>query len=194
MNMVPHQASFSLPPDVPLILTFITALVTVIIILFCVIAACIITTFLIAIIISVICDRICWPCFERCERDIELGRISRLPTAATHGIIAYQALVPGNNLALEIYVHGLPNYDVEEMKASRQQDLEKLLPPPIVFVGSKETFSSCGDCSICLDEYEDGELCRVIPVCNHMFHLKCIGHWLKDHLTCPICRRCLLDV
>ncbi|KAK2639078.1 hypothetical protein Ddye_026873 [Dipteronia dyeriana] len=194
MNMVLHQALFSLPPNVPLILALITALGIVIIFLFCVIAACIIVTFLIAIIISVICDRICWPCFERCERDIELGRVSQLPTAATRGIIAYQALVPGNNLALEIYVHGLPNYDVEEMKASRQHDREKLLPPPIVFVGSKETFSSCGDCSICLDEYEDGELCRVIPVCNHMFHLKCIDHWLTDHLTCPICRRCLLDV
>ena len=43
-------------------------------------------------------------------------------------------------------------------------------------------------CSVCLGEYEAGELLRKLPPCGHEFHLKCIDAWLGQHSTCPICR------
>ena len=43
-------------------------------------------------------------------------------------------------------------------------------------------------CSICLNDYEDSEIVRVIPDCSHMFHKDCIDEWLRLHPTCPICR------
>ena len=43
-------------------------------------------------------------------------------------------------------------------------------------------------CSICLNDYEDSEVVRVIPDCGHMFHKDCIDEWLRLHPTCPICR------
>ena len=44
------------------------------------------------------------------------------------------------------------------------------------------------DCSVCLSEFEDGEKLRLLPKCNHAFHLPCIDTWLKSHSSCPLCR------
>ncbi|XP_076910036.1 RING-H2 finger protein ATL56-like [Bidens hawaiensis] len=44
------------------------------------------------------------------------------------------------------------------------------------------------DCSICLEPYEQGETCRVLPVCDHVFHARCVDRWLTKVPSCPICR------
>lgn len=49
------------------------------------------------------------------------------------------------------------------------------------------------DCPICLGEFADGEKVRVLPKCNHGFHVKCIDKWLWSHTSCPLCRQQLLD-
>lgn len=46
-----------------------------------------------------------------------------------------------------------------------------------------------GSCSICLGEYKEGDLLRLLPVCGHLFHTKCVDPWLRLHATCPVCRR-----
>ncbi|KAF8005635.1 hypothetical protein BT93_K0039 [Corymbia citriodora subsp. variegata] len=45
-----------------------------------------------------------------------------------------------------------------------------------------------GSCSICLGEYKEGELLRLLPECRHFFHMKCVDTWLRLHATCPVCR------
>ena len=43
-------------------------------------------------------------------------------------------------------------------------------------------------CSICIEDYEPGELIRVLP-CGHAFHSECILPWLADSSpTCPLCK------
>lgn len=44
------------------------------------------------------------------------------------------------------------------------------------------------DCSVCLIEFQENENLRLLPKCNHAFHLPCIDTWLKSHATCPLCR------
>jgi hypothetical protein len=44
------------------------------------------------------------------------------------------------------------------------------------------------DCSICLSEFEQDENLRLLPKCNHAFHLPCIDTWLRSHTNCPMCR------
>ncbi|XP_040988107.1 RING-H2 finger protein ATL74-like [Juglans microcarpa x Juglans regia] len=49
------------------------------------------------------------------------------------------------------------------------------------------------DCPICLGEFADGEKVRVLPKCNHGFHVRCIDTWLMSHSSCPTCRQSLLE-
>lgn len=44
------------------------------------------------------------------------------------------------------------------------------------------------DCAVCLSEFEEDESLRLLPKCNHAFHLPCIDTWLKSHSNCPLCR------
>ena len=54
-------------------------------------------------------------------------------------------------------------------------------------------FASFFRCSICLSEYEEKEVLRIIPKCGHSFHLSCIDVWLRKQSTCPVCRLPLQD-
>ncbi|KAJ0086888.1 hypothetical protein Patl1_09486 [Pistacia atlantica] len=44
------------------------------------------------------------------------------------------------------------------------------------------------DCAVCLDEIESEQLVRLVPGCNHGFHLQCADAWLSRHSACPVCR------
>ncbi|BHF59964.1 hypothetical protein SprV_0100292500 [Sparganum proliferum] len=43
-------------------------------------------------------------------------------------------------------------------------------------------------CPICFDDYAAGNVVITLP-CEHFFHDSCITRWLKEHGTCPICRK-----
>ncbi|KAI3889394.1 hypothetical protein MKX03_027036 [Papaver bracteatum] len=43
-------------------------------------------------------------------------------------------------------------------------------------------------CSICLCDYKDGEMLRMMPDCRHYFHLICVDAWLRLNPSCPVCR------
>jgi Ring finger domain len=43
-------------------------------------------------------------------------------------------------------------------------------------------------CSICLCEYREAEMLRMLPDCRHYFHLMCIDAWLRLNASCPVCR------
>ncbi|KAG1366554.1 RING-H2 finger protein ATL52 [Cocos nucifera] len=49
------------------------------------------------------------------------------------------------------------------------------------------------DCSVCLGEFQDGELVRLLPKCGHAFHVPCIDTWLRAHVNCPLCRAHIID-
>ncbi|CAI9755817.1 unnamed protein product [Fraxinus pennsylvanica] len=44
------------------------------------------------------------------------------------------------------------------------------------------------DCAVCLDDIESDQPARMIPGCNHGFHLQCADTWLSKHPVCPVCR------
>jgi len=44
------------------------------------------------------------------------------------------------------------------------------------------------ECSICMENVEIGQEVTVLP-CKHWFHGDCVTAWLKEHDTCPHCRK-----
>ncbi|KAL9245176.1 hypothetical protein vseg_018855 [Gypsophila vaccaria] len=44
------------------------------------------------------------------------------------------------------------------------------------------------ECAICLNEFADVDILRMLPTCCHVFHPHCIGPWLNSNVTCPVCR------
>ncbi|KAL7602700.1 hypothetical protein Lser_V15G19291 [Lactuca serriola] len=49
------------------------------------------------------------------------------------------------------------------------------------------------ECVICLGDFSTGELVKILPKCNHGFHVRCIDKWLSSHSSCPTCRNSLLE-
>jgi hypothetical protein len=48
-------------------------------------------------------------------------------------------------------------------------------------------------CSICISDYNESEILKMMPQCRHFFHQSCVDTWLKVNASCPICRNSLLQ-
>lgn len=71
--------------------------------------------------------------------------------------------------------------------------LRKGLEPSVlrslpVIVYRPEDFKEGLECAVCLSELAQGEKARLLPKCNHGFHVDCIDMWFQSHSTCPLCR------
>lgn len=49
------------------------------------------------------------------------------------------------------------------------------------------------ECVICLSDFAPGDRLRLLPKCQHGFHIRCIDKWLNTHSSCPTCRHCLIE-
>lgn len=85
--------------------------------------------------------------------------------------------------------------DRRGMELEGVQGLQNLdLLPPAINYRRQDISSSHSDCAICLEEFVDGESCRVFHACKHLFHSACIDNWLRLNPSCPICRNYVIDV
>ncbi|XP_062190545.1 RING-H2 finger protein ATL70-like [Phragmites australis] len=50
----------------------------------------------------------------------------------------------------------------------------------------REAAQAC--CPVCLENYADSDVLRVLPDCGHPFHRECVDPWLRQRPTCPVCR------
>lgn len=63
--------------------------------------------------------------------------------------------------------------------------------PILIYSASLALNAANPICAICLCDFEPGERVRVLPKCNHGFHVRCIDRWLIARSSCPTCRRCM---
>ena len=58
-----------------------------------------------------------------------------------------------------------------------------------------DSFLGC-KCSICLEKINLKDYVRKLPVCNHVYHKKCIDNWLKNDInkSCPLCKQSYLKI
>jgi E3 ubiquitin-protein ligase SIS3 len=62
-------------------------------------------------------------------------------------------------------------------KGAKKSEIARLPVRTVVTVGGK--------CSVCLSEYEIGDVIKGLP-CTHRFHVECIDKWLKESRFCPM--------
>nr|POE82863.1 ring-h2 finger protein atl70 [Quercus suber] len=60
--------------------------------------------------------------------------------------------------------------------------------PKLVYSQIKGT-SPAPSCSICLVDYKETDMLRLLPHCSHLFHQNYIDPWIRLHPTCPVCRK-----
>ncbi|XP_021594498.1 RING-H2 finger protein ATL16 [Manihot esculenta] len=92
------------------------------------------------------------------------------------------------NYDLELHEEMLDEVSSNIEKEAESKFIDRLLPS-VKYEEDEEIKLKYEDCAICLNDYRDGELCRIFPMCKHMFHSDCIDIWLEKSLTCPICRQ-----
>ncbi|OAY54839.1 hypothetical protein MANES_03G106016v8 [Manihot esculenta] len=94
-----------------------------------------------------------------------------------------------------IYNHNFQSretFDETSTKKNKSIQIIDCLLPSIKY-GGEEMKSKYEDCAICLEDYIKGDLCRIFPMCKHIFHSNCIDAWLENNSTCPICRECIFS-
>lgn len=64
---------------------------------------------------------------------------------------------------------------------------------PVCKYSKSEGLVDGSECAVCLSEFEEEESLRLLPKCNHAFHLPCIDKWLQSHSNCPLCRANILS-
>ncbi|MBA0583566.1 RING-H2 finger protein ATL5 [Gossypium raimondii] len=72
--------------------------------------------------------------------------------------------------------------------ASKGLDSSVIRTIPTIVYTTKASYFPPLECAVCLSEFEDDEKARVLPTCNHTFHVDCIDMWFYSHSNCPMCR------
>ncbi|KAI3881442.1 hypothetical protein MKX03_035907 [Papaver bracteatum] len=57
-----------------------------------------------------------------------------------------------------------------------------------------ENVEATQDCIVCLESLKDGENCRSLPKCKHIFHANCVDSWLIRVPSCPVCREIVVKL
>eukprot|EP01018_Ginkgo_biloba_P016817 Gb_35557 [translate_table: standard] len=100
-------------------------------------------------------------------------------------------------LCVRLHLRGLrgaPERTVERDFATLERGINGMEPvvvatfPTIKY--DHQVFASTEDdlCAVCLGEYQEKDMLRVLPNCGHAFHINCIDLWLRQQSTCPVCR------
>ncbi|KAJ1435782.1 Zinc finger, RING-type [Sesbania bispinosa] len=91
-----------------------------------------------------------------------------------------------------------PQHSIEVMEQGHSSDTSfegypKLLYSEVVENKGGSSISISSSCSICLGDYKESDMLRLLPDCGHLYHLACVDPWLRLHSTCPICRKSSLQ-
>ncbi|EXC32755.1 Putative RING-H2 finger protein ATL71 [Morus notabilis] len=110
---------------------------------------------------------------------VSLCRTRRLPGVLPHHDTPYEHSFHVESGLNEATLGAFPKLLYSNAKASSKLSS---------FDGGKY-YSSALSCSVCLADYSESDVLRLLPNCGHVFHLKCVDSWLRLHPTCPICRK-----
>ena len=90
----------------------------------------------------------------------------------------------------------------EDSNSDNQYKISLILPTEITRRQGKQNNQCSNECSICMLEYDIGDVVVCSKHCSHVFHQECILNWFshsnvksgKSNKSCPSCRCNFWDV
>lgn len=79
-----------------------------------------------------------------------------------------------------------PDYALTNKQGLHAGDIDKL--PVSTWQCDDGDDASCSECPICLNQFENGDVVRMLPNCGHVFHKPCIDLWMLRCALCPLCK------
>nr|AAW56915.1 hypothetical protein [Oryza sativa Japonica Group] len=79
-------------------------------------------------------------------------------------------------------------------RRQQEEDIASSLPVSVYSSADVGNGKAAAECAVCIVEFRDGDLARLLPRCGHRFHADCVGAWLRLHSTCPLCRAAALPL
>ncbi|XVF23413.1 hypothetical protein REPUB_Repub13aG0035800 [Reevesia pubescens] len=89
-----------------------------------------------------------------------------------------------------------PSQDIETSRTKQTQpsqsqnqqgEASTSRPIMVVYKIEQETESNCSDCAIGLEEFKEGDCCRILSKCKHIYHQLCMDQWLVKNSHYPLC-------
>jgi len=101
------------------------------------------------------------------------------------------------SMAIVCRVRGNHGLTVSQRFLSSRNSSEGTLSKDKVEIGGSQVCASERstlefECSICLDNIDEGSAVITSPNCSHIFHEECITSWLIERNCCPTCRVSML--
>ncbi|KAI4326126.1 hypothetical protein MLD38_031469 [Melastoma candidum] len=84
--------------------------------------------------------------------------------------------------------HGWGNFGILSGASVTRTEVQVEAVADMVVYGSQGKKLVNDDCVICLASFEDGEECKVLRDCGHVYHKECIDEWIWRDGHCPLCR------
>ncbi|XP_041013676.1 RING-H2 finger protein ATL70-like [Juglans microcarpa x Juglans regia] len=116
-----------------------------------------------------------------------------LPSTHRHGLVrnlqypSQQYSIRRSNTAPDNHQNSIETLELGLDEATLRNYPKLIYAQAKLHKGANST-STASSCSICLADYKDTDVLRLLPHCGHLFHLKCVDSWLRLHATCPVCR------
>ena len=71
---------------------------------------------------------------------------------------------------------------------SKEKDFNTIIKfLPVWEIRENKRHDNNNNCVICLYDFQIGDIISALPCC-HIFHTECIENWLKNELSCPVCK------
>lgn len=119
------------------------------------------------------------------SRNTYLPRLSSSPYLTTN--LSRNIQLRENNINNLLRLQNL--YSEDDIRNISLRDRQET--PVNLHVLSRDTSichaPSSGNCAICQEDWENGEVVRKLP-CEHGFHIMCIDKWFSENNACPVCR------
>uniref|UniRef100_A0A2N9H4F6 RING-type domain-containing protein n=1 Tax=Fagus sylvatica TaxID=28930 RepID=A0A2N9H4F6_FAGSY len=84
------------------------------------------------------------------------------------------------NIPLHVDAHVHPDHQTQPQIA-----LWEILSNVVEYKGRGEGIENRIECAICLEDFEDGDVCRELFTCKHTFHKQCVDEWLNYRYALP---------